>query len=229
MELVASEVYEVLQEKGVEYFHHANTVRTACSFLSQGKLLSRGVLDELGLPQTDQQSDDKDKSLSLWYDVFLDGIDIHYRSKGRNYYGPVLFRINLEVLLEDWLASLWITKGNPQDWETGTPQEERYYQSIDEFREYYRYGNFNKMFVLRHVGGVIRLDSYLDRINIDNPKREVETVNLYDQAVGALKASARAGGLGNIQVARHLCKKGCDCTNQYQQMKRATVKKFFLP
>jgi len=229
MELVATDVYEVLQEKGVEYFHHANTVKTSCSFLSQGKLLSRGVLDELGLSQTGQQTDESDRELGLWYDVFLDGIDIHYRASKSNFYGPVLFRVKLEILLENWLSSLWITKDNPQNWTADTPHNDRYYQSIDEFREEYRYGNFNKMFVLRHVGGVIRLNKYLDRINLDNPKRKEDTVYLYDQAVGALKASAISGGLRNIQKARHLCKAGCSCVEEYQNMREETVKKFFKP
>ena len=65
MELDAREVHRILVAKGVDHFTHVNTVKTSCSFLRSGKLLSRGTIDELGLPQTDQQSDSIDQEHGL--------------------------------------------------------------------------------------------------------------------------------------------------------------------
>lgn len=70
MELNANEILEVLNEKGIETLHHANTVRTACTFLHQAHLMSRGIVDERGLAQTPQLTDEVDMKYALWYDVF---------------------------------------------------------------------------------------------------------------------------------------------------------------
>lgn len=229
MELSARRILEVLREKHVNVLYHANTVRTACSFLQKGKLLSRGVLAEQGLPQTDQQTDDLDKSLGLWYDIFVDGVDIHNRIAKRNFYGPVLFCMDLSILEQDWMASLWVTKSNPQNWTHETPFPDRYFQTIEEFSENYTHGNFNKMFVLRHVGGVIRLNEYLNEIILDDPSRELNGIRLYDQAVGALKAASIIGGIDDITINRRNCPPLCACQTGFSQMQPQTLSKFFCP
>jgi hypothetical protein len=229
MELSARRILEVLREKEVNVLYHANTVRTACSFLQKGKLLSRGVLAEQDLPQTDQQTDDLDKSLGLWFDIFVDGVDIHNRASRRNLYGPVLFCMDLSILEQDWMASLWVTKNNPQHWTQETPFAERYYQSVEEFSENYAYGDFYKMFVLRHVGGVIRLNEYLNEIILDDSGRELGGIRLYDQAVGALKSASIIGGMPDININRRTCQAYCSCQNNYNQMQPETLRKFFCP
>lgn len=62
MELNASELLTVLKSKGVTELYHANTVQTSCTFLRCGHVMGRGVVEERGLPQTSQQTDDLDKS-----------------------------------------------------------------------------------------------------------------------------------------------------------------------
>lgn len=229
MELDAREILRVLRERGVERFHHANSVRTACSFLRKGKLLSRGTLDEQGLPQTEQQSDQSDKEYGLWYDIFLDTVDIHYRARQRNFYGPVLFELNLAILEQEWLAYVWVTKSNPSNWTPETPYDDRYYRSIEEFEANFQYGNFDKLFVLRGVGGVLRLQPFLHRIVVDHCETQIGDVRAYDQAVGALRASAIAGGLGDIEIASHRCQDECRCAEQYQNMTGQVFEKFFRP
>lgn len=229
MELDAREVLRVLREKGVTTLHHANSVRTACSFLRKGKLLSRGTLDELGLPQADQQTDALDQAFGLWYDIFVDTVDIHYRARTRNNYGPVLFELNLEVFEQDWLAYVWVTKSNPSNWTQATPYEDRYFRSIQELSDNFVYGNFDKLFVLRSAGGVLRLNQFLNRIVIDRTDRTLNGVRAYDQAVGALRASCVAGSLNNIEITSHACQTGCRCSNQYTEMSGQVFEKFFKP
>jgi hypothetical protein len=78
------DVYRVLQAKGVNTLHHANSVTTSCTFLRIGGLASRGYVEDRHLAQTPQYSDDGDKQLGLWYHVFTDGVDIHARARRRN-------------------------------------------------------------------------------------------------------------------------------------------------
>ncbi|MFZ2161983.1 MAG: hypothetical protein WAW02_07195 [Sideroxyarcus sp.] len=229
MELDSKEVLQVLKNKKVTNFVHVDTVRTACSYLRQGKLLSRGTLGELGLPQTEQHTDQLDKRHGLWYDVFVDTVDIHYRARMRNNYGPVLFEFALDVLEQDWLPYVWITRSNPSGWNQNITFEEKYFQSINEFSDNFEFGNFDKLFVLRNAGGVIRLNNYLQRIALDPTNRSIAGVRAYDQAVGALKASAIAGGVANLQIVTHPCRTGCNCQTQYENMTEAVFEKFFNP
>lgn len=48
MEFSSRKILEILRKKGVTNLYHSNTVRTSCSFLSQGKLLARGSIEKLG-------------------------------------------------------------------------------------------------------------------------------------------------------------------------------------
>jgi hypothetical protein len=231
MELDAREVRRILADAGVTTLYHANTVRTACSFLRDGRLLSRGTLAEKGYPQTEQQSDAIDRQHGLWYDIFVDSVDIHNRRNSRNFYGPVLFEFNLELLEQDWMSYVWITKNNPSQWNENTQFAEKYYQSAQEFRENFRYGNFDKLIVLRGVGGVLRLDQFLTRIVVDCPEREIEGNRAFDHTIGALRASAIAGGIPEINIAKRECSVGCQCRTQYvlPQMSPQVFQKFFKP
>lgn len=56
-----SAIKKILVDKEIKHLYHANTVMTACTFLENGGLLSRGYVEENGLRQTSQGSDSKDK------------------------------------------------------------------------------------------------------------------------------------------------------------------------
>ena len=43
--LGAKDIYNILIKKGVSRFHHANTVKSALSFISEGALLSRSFIE----------------------------------------------------------------------------------------------------------------------------------------------------------------------------------------
>ena len=98
MELPINKVCQILQDEGVKHLYHANSVLTACQFLREGALLSRGIIERRKRYQTDQYSDGIDQQYSLWNDVFTDSVDIYKRSARRNFYGPVLFVLDLRIL-----------------------------------------------------------------------------------------------------------------------------------
>jgi len=109
MEMSSKKVYNILTEKGVTQLHHANSVITACQFLREGSLISRGTVDRNGWFQTPQESDSIDKNLSLWFDVFVDTVDIHDRAKRKNVYGPVLFVLDVAIIKKAYTGCVWVT------------------------------------------------------------------------------------------------------------------------
>lgn len=96
MELEAKKVAEILKLRGVTSLYHANTVQTACTFLRNGRLMARGVVEERGLIQTPQASDESDRKFGIWYDIFVDAFDIHETLLRRNAYSPALFVLDLK-------------------------------------------------------------------------------------------------------------------------------------
>jgi hypothetical protein len=231
MELNSKAVLSVLKSKGITEFHHANSVQTSCIFLQQGRLLSRGTVDERGIKQTPQSSDEVDRRYGIWYDLFLDAVDIHKQMNSRNFYGPVMFVFDIDLLLEDWLPTIWVTKKNPVKWTASDTPADRYFQSIDEFKNGYhpgQKGSLGTMFMLRNAGGVLRLDPYLKEIVVDDPGREIEDANAYSLTVGALRASACQGGLTNISIRKRVCSSNCKCASNYKTLGHKSVKQFFL-
>src|SRR5215208_1647097 len=150
MDLNARAVYKAIQSKGVTRLYHANTVRTSCTFLREGALLARGVVEERGLDQTPQKSDQLDVKYGLWSDIFLDVLDIHARASQRIVYGPVSFVLKPELLLEPWIGPVWLTRRNPQYWQESEPRRTRWFTSIDDFEQNYKYGDFATSLVVRH-------------------------------------------------------------------------------
>lgn len=110
MELDPLKVKDALEREGITHLYHANTVRTALTFLEEGALLSRAAVSHRNLIQTPQQSDVTDKNVGVWGDVFVDTLDMHEHMKRPNVYGPVLFTLHLSVLSRSELSPLWITK-----------------------------------------------------------------------------------------------------------------------
>jgi hypothetical protein len=228
VELEAKRVFEILKQKGVAALYHANTVQTACSFLQQGSLLARGVVEERGLIQTPQASDESDKKHGIWYDIFVDAFDIHRKLAKPNAYGPVLFVLDIELLSEISMPPVWVTKTNPAHWGKDLNLD-RYFATIEEFVHGYQKLETKQQFMLRHIGGVLTLAPHLRKMVVDDPGVVVNEINIYDQALGGLKASARAGGLTNLPMERRQCKGRCACRELYKSMSKKHLTRFFEP
>ncbi len=133
MRLDNVELYDFFQTKDIQVLYHANTVHTSITYFNQNGLLSRGAVEKLGLSQTNQSSDEADKILDVWNDVFLDSTDLHFLFSRQNYYGPVLFEFNVS-LVKNNSYEIWITKDNPIRWNKNTTNKDRYFQNIVELR-----------------------------------------------------------------------------------------------
>lgn len=226
MELNALQTYKILRAHGVDHLYHANSVQTSCSFLRTACMMSRGVVESRGLRQTPQESDMLDKKYGIWFDVFTDSVDIHYRANRRNLYGPVLFKIKLEILTSLNMPPLWITKKNPTKWIDGEPLAERWYTSIEELQVHFVKGQFDQMIVFRHIGGVLPIRGYVEDIILDDPNQEYCGLKYYDLSAGALLAAAMESGIF-IRIHKRECPQLCKCQVEYAVSPDVVLKYFF--
>ena len=210
MEIPRSVAKAVFESNNVKSFYHANSVISACSFLKEGALLSRGSVERKKLFQTIQKTDALDRKLGIWFDVFVDSVDIHHRAKKANEYGPVLFELDAMSLLKENVGKLWISKINPMYWED-KKRSERWFQSSKELRGNFVKGTFGHMIIFRHSGGELPLKKHLKKIILDEPELIYKDgTDFYSQAYGALKASMRFGGL-NVPISKRKCQTECSC------------------
>ena len=162
------DIQRILLEKEVAHLYHANSMATACTFLENGGLLSRGAFEDFGLYQTPQETDATDKLLDVYYDIFFDSVDIHEKIGKINHYGPIVFVYSTDVLETLPEGTIQITKDNPIRWSPNTPENRRYFSSEEELYFGYTKGDFTQHITLRHQTEALPFD-YLEKIIIDNP------------------------------------------------------------
>ena len=215
-----ADVYKVLKQIGATHLHHANSVTTSCTFLEQRGLLSRGFVEDQGLKQTAQPSSDEiDKKYGIWDRIFLDHVDIHDRAgrkKGPNQYGPVLFVVDLDILLglppgSDVLA----TKRNPVHWYNNEPDGERWFQSTEELAKNIHFGDFDNMLVIQTPSGMLDFPKHGVRVFLDDPQRQLSSgENAYSYAESRLKTAAATGKIEAL-IERRKCWDECICVKKY--------------
>ncbi|SDZ30718.1 hypothetical protein SAMN05444506_11477 [Pseudomonas syringae] len=205
----AKEVYEVAQEKGIKHIYHANSLTTSISFLKLNSLASRKHVANSGLAQTSQYTDNSDKDLNVWDDIFLDTVDIHKRASSRNHYGPILFTFSLEAILS--ATGALVTKTNPSKWKTSTKIQDRYFTNIRELESEWDVGNFDQMITLQISSGSIPLEKNLLRILIDDPATgEAPSREFIRAQETILKFTDRP-------IIRRQCNSSCKCKKDYQE------------
>lgn len=227
MDIAVSDFLSVLESRGVEELYHANTVTTSCSLLTLGALCSRKEVEDAGLRQTSQFSDQDDKRFGVWDCVFLDTFDIHSAVESHNNYGPVLFGFHREFLNQGQAGCIRVTRCNPTKWES-LSDEDRWFQNIDSLREEFEPGNLDHMVVVPSPGRSLRLDGMVSTILVDDPEAEVEGVDAYPQAFEALQEAARTGALTLPPPRRRVCSASCKCVENYHGNSKFRWK-FFSP
>lgn len=218
-------VYQILKEKGIEFLHHSNTIATSITFIEERALLSRHFVETNNLKQTSQKSDREDKKFDVWDSVFLDGEDLHKRYSRANKYGPVLFRLKLDMLTSPIIQHLYVTKSNPWYWNDSTQIEQKYYKSIEDLNKDYLTGkklDSQIMFTIKSPECNIKLNKYLHSVGVDIPQLLINTRNGQQLTAGeyafeVISNSLKANGLGHIPVLkRHSGKLTfCQCVANY--------------
>jgi hypothetical protein len=213
------EVYDVLKNIKVVHLHHANSVITSCTFLEQGGMLSREFVERHGLLQTAQPSDDVDKKYGVWDRIFLDHVDIHARggrARGANYYGPVLFVFDLEILLGQPAGTeILVAKENPVDWKENQPNSERWFETVEELSQSLHFGDFKKMLMIKTPQGRLDFPNRAANIILDDPQQKLSSgEDAYTHAANRLNAAAAVGHI-NAAIAPRVCQQGCLCLKKY--------------
>lgn len=168
MKLNNKELYQLLDDKEINFLYHANTVRTFKSFVEISGLMSRGAIEDIGLDQSPQDSDDIDKVFDVWYDIFLDTTDLHKYFSRQNLYGPVLMRFNNNLVL-NLEYEFHVTKDNPINWTSAMTDKDKYFESVQELRDDWdKYQRQRKMFTIRMNKKPILFD-HLKDVVIDDP------------------------------------------------------------
>ncbi|OLD78075.1 hypothetical protein AUF62_03260 [archaeon 13_1_20CM_52_20] len=211
-----TDVYGVLKQIGVTNLYHANSVTTSCTFLEQGGLVSRGFVEDRGLKQTAQFSDESDKNNGIWHRIFLDHVDIHDRAGGKNHYGPVLFQLDLDILLR--LAprtEILVTRKNPVHWDRSDPDSERWFRSKDVLARRIHFGDFDKMLVIKIPSEKLDFPNGRALIILDDPQRKLSSgKNAYNHAKNRLKATVSPI---DASIEHRECRRGCRCAREYAE------------
>lgn len=221
-------LYEVLQSKGVQYLHHANTITTSLTFIEQRALLSRYYIESNELVQTSQKSDQEDKDFDVWDHVFFDGADLHVRYRRANVYGPVLFRVKLSLLKSHIVKHIFVTKTNPMYWRRSMQLSERYYSRLEDVDNEYLTGKVLDsyiMFTLRGPNNAVKLNKYLDSIVLDSPNiiigmKTGGTKQLLAYSEGKIKEALQENRLSHIPVIIRSCPIHCGCRFNYSYLSR---------
>lgn len=220
----------ILKRKGIDKLYHANTVTTSCTFLQEGGLASRGYVDAHGLKQTPQASDATDKRYCIWHDVFFDTDDIHARIGNLNFYGPVLFTFDVDVLNQlPTGTEVRVTKSNPHpNWSANDTNADRYFLTTAEVGANLVKGRFDHMIVLRTPQSILPFPSTPVEIVVDDPKKAVLTpgdpTDAFIRAEQRLKDASRVRPT-LIALQRRSCAAGCSCATEYAR--RADLRHWF--
>ncbi len=225
--MTGEEFYEALAAKGVTRIFHANSVKTSVSQLRLGGLASRKRVEESRHPQTKQYTDDLDRRLGIWNDIFLDTVDIHSQISDRNKYGPVLFEFGVEMLLNLPPGSrVLITRSNPSKWQVGASEADCYFLNRSELDKGFGVGNFDHMLVIRTPNGLIPFENSLLGIKLDEPRLINGESSEYVTAKAALLGEAAINSV-QVNIVRRNCTY-CSCIDSYAE-KITRIPWFFAP
>jgi len=214
-----SDIYGIMKHAGVTHLHYADSVLTSCTFLEQGGILSRGFVEDHGLKQSSQTSDELAKKYGIWHSLFVPHLDIHDRegqTKAPNLYGPALFVLDLDILLRlPQGADVRVTKRSPAYWYDSEPDSGRWFENVEEVAKSVHFGDLHKMLSIQVPSGKFNFPNRRARIILDDPQRQVLSgENAYTHAEDRLKAAAERGGVG-VSIERRKCPVGCVCSSKY--------------
>jgi len=216
------EIKQVLIDKGVSHLYHANTVGTTVTFLRNGGLFSRGAVEDNGLYQTRQVTDESDKGFKIYYDIFFDSVDIHERANNLNDYGPVTFVYSLDLIDKLPRNSIKITKINPIRWENSMSEEEKYFTELDELERNYKKGDFGQHLTIVDQHYPLPF-TYLEKIILDNPHFEDSKNNmLFENAKKFLPILMKYNGVA-VPFKIRECKSKCKCHSKYKSLSNGVI------
>ncbi|MGA8012763.1 MAG: hypothetical protein WB949_10080 [Candidatus Acidiferrales bacterium] len=148
--------------------------------------------------------------------------------KAPNAYGPVLFVLGLDVLLNlPANTEVLVTKDNPTRWHAGQPYTEQWFQTPDELAACIKLGDFGKMAVIRIPGGKLDFPHRQAEIVLDDPRMHVSSGDdAYAFAERRLREAATASGTA-VQISKRACGPDCCCGEKYARFAPSQVDFWF--
>lgn len=226
-----TELYEFLKSKNINHLYFACSVKTACSIINCGNLLSKHKLSLNKLPATGIDSAETDKAVGLWNKIIFHICDLHGYFARQNKFGPVCFVLNIEFLLDVHENDLWVSKKNPLHWKKGTKKSDLYYFSVNDFAENFENLIKNKkahknLILIRDKKTEVNLKKHLVEIILDKPG---ERHLLFMKSKKALLYALENANFQNVSFKIRNCKNFCFCSTNYAEMSEAEIKELFSP
>jgi hypothetical protein len=226
-----SEIYEILKDIGVTHLHQANSVTTSCTYLQQGGIVSRGFAEDHRLQQSAQPTDELDRKYGIWNTIFVPHVDIHDRqgqTKAPNIFGPVLFVLDLDILLRlPPGAEVRVTKRSPAYWYDTESDTARWFQNAEEVAQNLSTDEIHKMPSIQSPSGRIDFPNRRVRIILDDPQRQLQSgVNAFTHAETRLREAAESGKV-EVSIERRKCQMGCICPSKYATWSTPVVDFYF--
>lgn len=224
-----TELLDFLKSKGINRLYCATTVKTACSIINSGKLMSKHKLDLNKLPMTGAEDANFYKSVNLWNKIILSLFDLHGYLPRQNKFGPVCFVLNVELLSEINIRDLRISKKNPMYFKD-TPKYKRFFSSFEDFAQNYDWiideQKANRtLILLRDKKSTVDLNKYLVEVILDKPE---ERHLLFTKAKKAVSSTLEASGLKAPLKIRE-DNDFCFCQFNYNLMKEDEMNILFNP
>lgn len=225
------DIYQILKRIGVAHLYQANSVVTSCTHLQQGGIVSRGFAEDHGLQQSTQHTDELDRKYGIWHTIFVPHVDIHARqgqTKAPNLFGPVLFVLDLDVLLHLPPGSeVRVTKRSPAYWYDTEPDSARWFYTVEEVAQNLSPDDLHKMPAIQSPLGKFNFPNRRTRIILDDPQRQLHSgLDAYAHAETRLKEAAGQGKV-EVSIERRKCPIGCICSSKYAAWSTSVVDFYF--
>lgn len=225
------ELYDFLKSKNIKYLYFACTVKTACTFINRGKLMSKYKLSLNKAEFSKNGNIENDKAAGLWNKIIFNFCDLHGYFIRQNKLGPVCFVLDVDFLTEVHQNDLMITQKNPLHWKKGLKKSDFYFSSITDFSNQFSSLNEKRkihknMVLIRDKKTKIPLDKYLVEIILDKPG---DRYLLFTKAKKALLNAIESANLKNVSFKIRKCKNFCYCQSNYTEMPEHIVKELFNP
>lgn len=241
--MTADELIREFQRRNHPFLFHACTVTSFLSYCQAGAYRSRAAMEALRLELTPQPSDEADRRIGVYNDLFLNVFDQHADvHKGRsvtglNKYGPVAMVFRIEALEE--ADGDILSYGREITSAEYDPETHEIRELADFIEAAFRYtvpyaftddpsrrpGTPGPNTVLRFPdgGAGVPFELYLDHVILDTlppALRELE-----DEALGDITRALSDAGIG-AEVTLRECIGACGCRAAYPMLSEGQVRRF---
>lgn len=230
MNLTNRELYDFLKFNGIKYLYHVTTISTAIGFIKHGGFISRKLAKDMDISYILRRDEAFYEEFDIYNDIFFNSFDLHIFYKRPNYFGNVTFLVTIDILIDDDMPSIVITKNNPLYWNKSI--KHIYYDTIDEYiKDFYNAMNnlelYQQMYyAFKHCNDIIPFGKYLKTIIVDNPHYSFNRQDIFKPSFKRLKKVVRESKLKADLIERK-CPSNCMCTLYYHDLEEVDLLRIY--